>query len=225
MYAGCSSSTESDRRRFLRQLPIASSRLRTPQRRVGRSPGHSGNVVDRLPAGGSAASSRAFYAKCRCGARRCPYAHRGARSASAGRPAARPEGKRYNAAPSCFAALSSASIASTRSPTTTCSTSVATSTRSISRCCFEVGGIRFGILICEDYWYPHVPAAARDAGAQALLALNASPFHLDKQHLRIDMPDATSRRWGCPSCRPISSAGRTNWYSTACPSRSTVAAN
>lgn len=52
---------------------------------------------------------------------------------------------------------------------------------------FEVDGVRFGVVICEDFWYPHAPRAAREAGAQVLLAPNASPYHLDKQHLRMDV--------------------------------------
>ncbi len=67
---------------------------------------------------------------------------------------------------------------------------------------FEVQGIRFGVLICEDYWFAHAPGAAQDAGAQALLVLNASPYHLDKQHLRIDI----ARRNVTPLGLPILSA-------------------
>lgn len=50
----------------------------------------------------------------------------------------------------------------------------------------EVDGVRLGVLVCEDFWFPAAPAAAHAAGAQALLVLNASPYHLDKQHLRLD---------------------------------------
>jgi len=52
---------------------------------------------------------------------------------------------------------------------------------------FEVDGVRFGVVICEDFWFRRAPAAARAAGAQVLLAPNASPYHLDKQHARIDV--------------------------------------
>ena len=45
---------------------------------------------------------------------------------------------------------------------------------------FEAGGLRFGVLICEDAWFDEPGRLARGAGAQALLVLNASPFHLDK---------------------------------------------
>jgi NAD+ synthase (glutamine-hydrolysing) len=41
--------------------------------------------------------------------------------------------------------------------------------------------VRFGINICADIWEPGTATQARDAGAQALLVLNASPFHADKQ--------------------------------------------
>jgi NAD+ synthase (glutamine-hydrolysing) len=52
---------------------------------------------------------------------------------------------------------------------------------------FEAGGIRFGVVICEDFWFERAPRAAAMAGAQVLLAPNASPFHLDKQSLRQDV--------------------------------------
>jgi NAD+ synthase (glutamine-hydrolysing) len=51
---------------------------------------------------------------------------------------------------------------------------------------FEVDGLCLGVAICEDVWFPGVAADARAAGARALLVLNASPFHLGKQHLRLD---------------------------------------
>jgi NAD+ synthase (glutamine-hydrolysing) len=52
---------------------------------------------------------------------------------------------------------------------------------------FTVDGVAFGVVICEDFWFPHAPAAARAAGARVLLAPNASPYHLDKQHERMDV--------------------------------------
>ena len=51
---------------------------------------------------------------------------------------------------------------------------------------FEVGGLRVGIVVCEDVWFDRAPRAAHEAGAQLILALNASPYHLNKQHLRLD---------------------------------------
>ncbi|RJG00532.1 NAD+ synthase [Noviherbaspirillum sedimenti] len=52
---------------------------------------------------------------------------------------------------------------------------------------FEVGGVRFGINICEDTWSSPAPLCAREAGAQVLLVLNASPFHMNKQSQRYDV--------------------------------------
>jgi NAD+ synthase (glutamine-hydrolysing) len=47
-------------------------------------------------------------------------------------------------------------------------------------CVFEVAGIKLGLLICEDAWFELPVQKARDAGAQMLLVLNASPFHVGK---------------------------------------------
>jgi NAD+ synthase (glutamine-hydrolysing) len=47
-------------------------------------------------------------------------------------------------------------------------------------CVFEVAGVRLGLLICEDAWFDRPAQKARDAGAQVLLVLNASPFHVGK---------------------------------------------
>lgn len=49
---------------------------------------------------------------------------------------------------------------------------------------FELEGVRFGITICEDIWSPEPAAKAVAAGAQVLLNLNASPFHVGKQAQR-----------------------------------------
>ena len=47
-------------------------------------------------------------------------------------------------------------------------------------CVFEVAGIQLGLLICEDAWFESPAQKARKAGAQMLLVLNASPFHVGK---------------------------------------------
>jgi NAD+ synthase (glutamine-hydrolysing) len=63
---------------------------------------------------------------------------------------------------------------------------------------FEVAGLRFGVNICEDTWYPYAPECARAAGAQALLVLNGSPFHLGKQALRLATMRENVSRCGLP---------------------------
>jgi NAD+ synthase (glutamine-hydrolysing) len=45
---------------------------------------------------------------------------------------------------------------------------------------FEVEGVKLGLLICEDAWFEGPTQLARDAGAQVLVVLNASPFHVGK---------------------------------------------
>ena len=49
------------------------------------------------------------------------------------------------------------------------------------------GGERVGINICADSWSATAPRAAREAGANVLLVLNASPYHMDKQQVRHDI--------------------------------------
>ncbi len=51
---------------------------------------------------------------------------------------------------------------------------------------FDVRGTKFGLNICEDCWFPHAPRRAREAGAEVLLILNGSPYHMHKQHVRYD---------------------------------------
>jgi NAD+ synthase (glutamine-hydrolysing) len=47
-------------------------------------------------------------------------------------------------------------------------------------CVFEAGGLRIGLLICEDAWFEEPARLAREAGAQMLAVINASPFHVGK---------------------------------------------
>ena len=54
-------------------------------------------------------------------------------------------------------------------------------------CVIKIRGVRCGINICADIWEAGAADAAHGAGAQLLLALNASPFHLDKQARRYEV--------------------------------------
>ncbi|MEK6707232.1 MAG: NAD+ synthase [Pseudomonadota bacterium] len=51
-------------------------------------------------------------------------------------------------------------------------------------CIFDVEGTKFGVNICADVWEEGAATRAREAGADVLLVLNASPYHMDKQTLR-----------------------------------------
>ena len=63
---------------------------------------------------------------------------------------------------------------------------------------FEVEGIQFGVVICEDFWLRYPPEASRAEGAEALLVLNASPYHMNKQHVRLDVARANVSSLGIP---------------------------
>jgi NAD+ synthase (glutamine-hydrolysing) len=48
----------------------------------------------------------------------------------------------------------------------------------------EMNNIRAGVLVCEDAWDSGPARQAREAGAQVLLVINASPYEVDKQSQR-----------------------------------------
>ena len=54
-------------------------------------------------------------------------------------------------------------------------------------CVFELKGVKIGVNICADVWEAGAADGAREAGAELLLVLNASPFHMNKQQLRYDV--------------------------------------
>ncbi len=54
-------------------------------------------------------------------------------------------------------------------------------------CVVDIKGVRCGINICADVWELGAAEAARQAGADVLLAINASPFHLGKQVRRYEV--------------------------------------
>jgi NAD+ synthase (glutamine-hydrolysing) len=63
---------------------------------------------------------------------------------------------------------------------------------------FEVDGLRLGVLICEDAWFDEPARTARDAGAQVLCVINASPFHLGKSGEREQRMAERARDVGMP---------------------------
>jgi NAD+ synthase (glutamine-hydrolysing) len=63
---------------------------------------------------------------------------------------------------------------------------------------FSVGGVRFGLAICEDAWFDEPARAAQAAGAQVLCVLNASPYHLGKVDEREARMGERARDVGMP---------------------------
>ena len=52
---------------------------------------------------------------------------------------------------------------------------------------YDFGGIAIGVNVCEDIWYPVGPSLVqRQAGAELIVNINASPFHAGKSAYRRD---------------------------------------
>jgi len=53
---------------------------------------------------------------------------------------------------------------------------------------YRIEDINIGVNICEDIWHPEGPAKYQAlAGAEIILNINASPYHMGKAHLREKM--------------------------------------
>jgi NAD+ synthase/NAD+ synthase (glutamine-hydrolysing) len=65
-------------------------------------------------------------------------------------------------------------------------------------CVVEVNGVFCGINICADVWEEGAADAARAAGAELLLVLNASPYHLNKQATRYEVLRERTEDTGIP---------------------------
>src|SRR5215469_4983558 len=53
---------------------------------------------------------------------------------------------------------------------------------------FELAGVRIGVSICEDAWYPTGPISVQaTVGAQLLININGSPYHRGKRQAREAM--------------------------------------
>ena len=64
---------------------------------------------------------------------------------------------------------------------------------------FRVGGVRVGVVICEDLWEAGGPVGRLlDGGAEMIAAVNGSPYHQGKQAARESMVTATAAASGRP---------------------------
>lgn len=63
---------------------------------------------------------------------------------------------------------------------------------------FEHAGRRIGLCVCEDIWGPNPAAAAKAAGAELLININASPFDLYKSADRRRVFDSRIAETGLP---------------------------
>jgi NAD+ synthase (glutamine-hydrolysing) len=65
-------------------------------------------------------------------------------------------------------------------------------------CVFQVEGVNVGLLICEDAWFDEPALLAKEAGAEMLAVINASPFHVGKGGERIARMAARAQSVGLP---------------------------
>ncbi len=66
-------------------------------------------------------------------------------------------------------------------------------------CVIRVGGVRAGLTVCEDLWCAGGPALrAQQAGAELLINVTASPFHLGKDRQRSAMLQSRAAETGLP---------------------------
>ena len=70
-------------------------------------------------------------------------------------------------------------------------------------CVFDLQGdqgetVHVGLLICEDAWFEEPAWLAKDAGADLLVVINASPFHVGKGAEREDMMRTRAVATGLP---------------------------
>ena len=63
---------------------------------------------------------------------------------------------------------------------------------------FEAGGIRLGLIVCEDVWFPEPAAACAAAGAEVILVINGSPFHTRQRQARRERIRARVIETGLP---------------------------
>jgi NAD+ synthase len=63
----------------------------------------------------------------------------------------------------------------------------------------EFRGVKIGVPICEDIWFPFVTAHLRAEGAEILISPNGSPFEVDKDDRRLNVVAGTRvRETGLP---------------------------
>ncbi|MEE8505094.1 MAG: NAD+ synthase [Kiloniellales bacterium] len=59
-------------------------------------------------------------------------------------------------------------------------------------------GVRLGVVICEDLWISDVPECLVESGAEILIAVNASPYEMDKADTRVHTGVARVTETGLP---------------------------
>ena len=63
---------------------------------------------------------------------------------------------------------------------------------------FEVKGYTIGLMICEDVWQAGIVEQSKANGAQAIIAINASPFHINKHAERMEVLKSHASQFDVP---------------------------
>ncbi|WP_053979950.1 NAD+ synthase [Marinagarivorans algicola] len=64
--------------------------------------------------------------------------------------------------------------------------------------CAEIEGIKVALTVCEDIWHDGPAQQAKQAGADVMFNLNASPFHINKQSEREQLLAKRAVQAGMP---------------------------
>jgi NAD+ synthase len=59
-------------------------------------------------------------------------------------------------------------------------------------------GVRLGLMICEDWWFPAVSETLLESGAEILISINGSPFEAEKQAARVQLAVSRVVETGLP---------------------------
>ncbi|MBL4689865.1 MAG: NAD+ synthase [Rhodospirillales bacterium] len=59
-------------------------------------------------------------------------------------------------------------------------------------------GVRLGVMVCEDMWFPDVAECLQESGAEILVVINGSPFEIDKPDDRLSPAVARVTETGLP---------------------------
>ncbi len=62
----------------------------------------------------------------------------------------------------------------------------------------DIKGHKIGLLICEDVWQQDIVKQSKQHGAQALIVLNASPFHINKHVERVEVLQRNAKQFEIP---------------------------
>jgi len=63
---------------------------------------------------------------------------------------------------------------------------------------FDIRGVRIGVPICEDIWFPDVVECLEESGAEMLLVPNGSPYDFNKFDARMNLAVSRIKESGLP---------------------------